>query len=81
MKPGYHLAGLALTVVFAACSTESAAHRTQSSSTPTIADTHCNDDADCVFNPIDCSECGRCPDSEPTAILATRIPMLREDAH
>jgi len=78
MNPCLQVVALAF-LAFGACSADSAARRAPSRVTLAAADDRCHGDADCVFNPVDCSECGPCPDSQPTAVLATQIPMLREE--
>jgi hypothetical protein len=42
-------------------------------------DPSCASDADCVLNPVDCSECGRCPDDEPSAVMRVKVDALRAE--
>jgi hypothetical protein len=42
-------------------------------------DPSCANDADCVLNPVDCSECGRCPDDEPSAVMRAKVDALRAE--
>jgi hypothetical protein len=39
----------------------------------------CRSEADCVVNPVDCSECGRCPDDEPVAVMRAELDSLRAE--
>jgi hypothetical protein len=38
---------------------------------------HCRGDEECVLNPVDCSECGRCPGDEPSAAMRAMVDSLR----
>ena len=38
---------------------------------------HCRGDEECVLNPVDCSECGRCPGDEPSATMRAMVDSLR----
>ncbi len=39
----------------------------------------CRVDSDCVFNPVDCSECGRCPDSMPQVVSKSQVDELKRE--
>ena len=46
---------------------------------PAPVQTRCRTDADCVLDPVDCSECGRCPGDTPLAVLKFQVPALEDE--
>jgi hypothetical protein len=36
----------------------------------------CRSDGDCTLNPVDCSECGRCPGDTPTALMRAEVDSV-----
>jgi hypothetical protein len=52
---------------------------TASHAAPPAEPARCRGDDDCVLSPVDCSECGRCPGDEPSAVLRTEIGALQAD--
>jgi hypothetical protein len=72
---------LAAFVCCAACAKPSAVPsekmtKTSGVSAPTEA-APCRGDEACVLNPVDCSECGRCPGDEPSATMRAMVDSLR----
>ena len=43
------------------------------------APARCESDDDCVLNPVDCSECGRCPGDEPSATMRAEVDSLQAE--
>ena len=72
---------LAAVACYAACSNPSVVPsekmaKTRGVSAPAAL---CRGDEECVLNPVDCSECGRCPGDEPSATMRAMVDSLRQE--
>jgi hypothetical protein len=78
MRSGLRTTLLAITCC-AACSARIVVRGTAPSPGQLAEAARCRSDADCKLNPVDCSECGRCPGDEPVAATNAQIELLRAE--